>query len=199
MGRANSLEKTLMLGKIEGRKRRGQQGMRYLKASMDHWNIEGITDSMDMNLCKDWEGLGNLVCCSPWGCEELDMTLGLHKCNTCSLIHYLSFKSQTFFFFFGRWIMAWQKRKWMKVCLLLISFQQPSQLKSSFPGSALVKNLPANAAGARDMGLISGLRRSPGTGSGSPLQSSCLENPIDKGDWWAIVHGVTKSWTRLSY
>ena len=66
--------------------------------------------------------------------------------------------------------------------LIALSFQQPSQRKSTFPGGAVVNNLPANAAGVRDVGLISGLRRSPGTGSGSPFQS-CLENPIDRGAW----------------
>ena len=49
-----------------------------------------------------------------------------------------------------------------------------------------------------DLGLIPGSGRSPGEGNGNPLQYSCLENPMDGGTWWAIVHGVTKSWTRLS-
>ena len=64
-----------------------------------------------------------------------------------------------------------------------------------FPGGSVVKNLPADAG---DTGLIPGSGRSPGGGNGSPLQSSCLENPLDRGAWWATVHGVTKSWTRLS-
>ena len=63
MQRADSLEKTLMLGKIESR-RRGQQSMTWL---------DGITDSMDMNLSKLHEGQGSLVCCSPWGQKESDM------------------------------------------------------------------------------------------------------------------------------
>ena len=47
------------------------------------------------------------------------------------------------------------------------------------------------------MGLIPGLGRSPGGGQGNPLQYSCLENPMDRGTWWATVHSVKKSWTRL--
>ena len=51
---------------------------------------------------------------------------------------------------------------------------------------------------AGDLGLIPGLGRSPKEGHGSPLQYSCLENSVDRGAWWAVVHGVTKSRTRLS-
>ena len=50
---------------------------------------------------------------------------------------------------------------------------------------------------AGDQGLIPGLGRSPGGGHGNPLQYSCLENPMDRGAWWATVHGVMKSHTRL--
>ena len=68
MRRADSLEKTLMLGKIEGRRRRGQQRMRQL---------DGITDSMDMSLGglrQLVNAQGSLACCSPWSHKELDMT-----------------------------------------------------------------------------------------------------------------------------
>ena len=53
----------------------------------------------------------------------------------------------------------------------------------------MVKNLPANAG---DSGSVPGLGRSPGEGSGNPLQYSCLGNPMDRGAWWATVHGATK-------
>ena len=59
-----------------------------------------------------------------------------------------------------------------------------------FPGGANVKNLSANAGDIRDTGSVPGLGRSPGEGNGYPLQYSCLENPMDRGAWWATVHGV---------
>ena len=57
---------------------------------------------------------------------------------------------------------------------------------------SMVKNLPASAG---DVSSIPGSEKSPGEGNGNPLQYSCLENPMDRGAWWAIVHGVTKSCT----
>ena len=60
-----------------------------------------------------------------------------------------------------------------------------------FSGELVVKNLPANAGDIRDAGLIPGWGRSPGEGNGKPLQYSCLGNPMDRGAWWATVHGVT--------
>ena len=62
----------------------------------------------------------------------------------------------------------------------------------------MVKNAPVNAGEARDVGLTPGLGQSLGEGNGNPLQYSCLENFIDRGAWQAMVHGFTKSWTRLS-
>ena len=57
----------------------------------------------------------------------------------------------------------------------------------------MVKNPPVNAGDVRDVGLIPGLRRSPGGGHGNPLQYSCLENPMGRGAWWATVHRVPQS------
>ena len=58
-----------------------------------------------------------------------------------------------------------------------------------FPGGSVIKNPPANA---RDSGSILGSGISPGEGNGNPLQCSCLENPLDRGTWWATVHGLAK-------
>ena len=57
----------------------------------------------------------------------------------------------------------------------------------------VVKNLPANAGDIRDVGSIPGLGRSPGGGHVNPPQYSCLESPLHRGAWRAIVHGVAKS------
>ena len=57
-----------------------------------------------------------------------------------------------------------------------------------FSGGKVVKNLPANAGGIRDSGSIPGSGRCPGGGNRNPLQHSCLENPMDRGAWWAKVH-----------
>ena len=58
----------------------------------------------------------------------------------------------------------------------------------------VVKNFTANA---EDLGSIPGLGRSSGEGNGNPLQCSCLGNHMDRGAWWATIHGVAKSWTGL--
>ena len=67
-----------------------------------------------------------------------------------------------------------------------------------FPSGSVVKNPPANAAAEGDVISIPGWGRSPGEGNGNSLQYSCLENSMDRGDWRATVHGVTKSQTGLS-
>ena len=64
----------------------------------------------------------------------------------------------------------------------------PLKSQKGFPGGSKVK---ASACNAGDLGLIPELGRSPGEGNGSPLQYSCLENPMDGGAWWATVHGVS--------
>ena len=61
----------------------------------------------------------------------------------------------------------------------------------------MVKNHSANAGDITEVGLIPGSVRSPGGGHGNPPQHSCLENPMDRGAWWASVLGVTKGWTQV--
>ena len=81
------------------------------------------------------------------------------------------------------------KGKSLPSCLASIT------LDFGLPRWLRVKNQPANAG---DIGSIPGSGRSPGEGNGNLIQYSSLENPMDRETWWATVHGVAKSWTRLS-
>ena len=67
--------------------------------------------------------------------------------------------------------------------------------KTELPRWLSGKESPANAGDTGDVGSISGTEKSPRGGNGNPLRYSYLENPTDKGNWWATVHRVTKSWT----
>ena len=82
-------------------------------------------------------------------------------------------------------------RFWLKYFKFFTMMEKSMKYLSTgkgFPGGA--KNPPVNAGGVRDMGLIPGLRRSPGGGHGNSLQYTCLENPMDRGAWWTTVHRV---------
>ena len=75
----------------------------------------------------------------------------------------------------------------------MLAYQQNAYTYTrGFPGGSEVK---ASAYNTGDPGSIPGFGRSPGEGNGNPLQYSCLENPMDRGAWWATVHGVAKSQT----
>ena len=103
---------------------------------------------------------------------------------SCALINIefiQSYKSQT-------QVLSFKLNIWILFIYLVISVL-------GFPCGSVVKNLSANVG---DMGLIPGSGRSPGGGNGNPLQYSCLGNPMDRGAWQATVHGIAKSWTRLS-
>ena len=71
-----------------------------------------------------------------------------------------------------------------------ITYIHVSHTHRTSPDGSVVKNVAADIG---DPGLILGSGRSPGEGNGHPLQYSCLENPMDRGAWWALVHGVTKN------
>ena len=68
-------------------------------------------------------------------------------------------------------------------------------LLTGFPGGSVGKESACNVGDTGDVCSISGSGRSPGEGHGNPLQYSCLENPMDRGGWWATVHEVAKSQT----
>ena len=74
MRRADSFEKTLMLGKIEGGRRRGQQRMRWLDGIMSLMDMDGLDGHEFEQAPEVDDGQGSLECCSPWGCKEPDMT-----------------------------------------------------------------------------------------------------------------------------
>ena len=74
----------------------------------------------------------------------------------------------------------------------LLELDPPTSKGMGFPGDSAVKNMPINAG---DVVSIPGSGRFPGEGNGSPHQYSCLGNPMDRGAWWATVHGVAKEST----
>ena len=71
---------------------------------------------------------------------------------------------------------------------------QYAQEPRGFPGGAVVKNPPANAGDARDVGSVPASERFPGVRNGNPLQYSHLDKSMDRGAWQATVHGVAKTW-----
>ena len=91
---------------------------------------------------------------------------------------------------------VWRSRKRSAKDVNLRTIFGHSTIKLGFPVAQRLKRLPASACNSGDLGSILGLGRSPGEGNGNPLQYSCLENSMDGGAWWAIVHGLTKSQTR---
>ena len=93
----------------------------------------------------------------------------------------ISFTGRWIFYHCGLKTQEWPARPLpLRICVWV---------KRAFPGGAEVK---VSACSAGDLGSIPGSGRSPGEGNGNPLQYSCLENPMDGGAWWAIVHGVTE-------
>ena len=76
------------------------------------------------------------------------------------------------------------------MCVLKFMNIEPCEFIMGFPGASVVKNLPAKAG---DADLIPGSGRFPGEGHGNPLQYSYLGNPMNRGAWWATVHGISKS------
>ena len=177
----NSLEKLLMLGKTEGRRRRGWQRRRC---------SESITDSMDMNLSKLWgdsEGQGSLACCSPWGYKELDTTQQLNNKNNNKRTKIKLWRAASLSGGSGKEFIA-------------LPFPAPRDHPRRLPRWLSGKEIHLPMQEIQEIGFWSlSWETSSGEGNGNALQYSCLENPMDRGAWWATVHGVTKSRTRLSH
>ena len=89
----------------------------------------------------------------------------------------------------ARWATVHGVRELDTTELLALSLSLHKQSIMGFPGDSAMKNLLANAG---DMCMIPGSGRSPAGGNGNPLQYSCLGNPMDRGAWWATVHGIAE-------
>ena len=213
MWRTDSLEKTLMLGKIEGRKRRGWQRMRWL---------HGITDSVDMSLSKlqqlvmateAWHALIGVAKNQTWLSNWTELNEGFASYlyifawfiplnliwQDPKILLVLVFPLSVLFSEFsllnrsvGRTCLQY-RRPWLDSWVRKIPWRRdrlPTPVFLGFPCGSAGKESTCNAG---DLGPIPGLGRSPGEVKGYTLQYSGLKNSMD-----SIVHGVTKSWTWLN-
>ena len=171
------------------------------------------------------EGQGSLVCSSPWGHKESDDTEQLNwtvfyclpgevlsqpfltlpfswlplfpLCSLSPFSFSSSFTSAFFFSLLQKYLPHKLVNNCMNIWFLLRAFHQGRTSHVAL----VVKNLPANAGDITDMGSIPGSGRSPGEGHGNSFQYSCLENPMDRGAWWAMStgsHRVRYDWSDLA-
>ena len=97
------------------------------------------------------------------------------------------------------WLKNFIYTRWISFGYQLQTYIVPVFNNVCFPGPLVVKNLPACARDIRDAGSVFGSGWSSGGGHGNPLQYFCLENPMDRRDWWATVHGVAQSQTQMKW
>ena len=169
MQRANLSKKTLMLGKIEGKRRRGQQSIKW---------IDSITNSMDTNLSKLWEIVENR---GAWSAIVYGVTN-----NWTQLSDWTTTTEIRVVFQMSHLILQSFFHEWGASVAWFSNFSRETGISYLLGGS----DNKESACNARDLCSIPGLGRSPREENSYPLQYSGLENSMD-----CIVHGVAKSWT----
>ena len=124
-------------------------------------------------------------------CPSSCLVVSLSRSLWCQLMSLLVILTLITWLRCGQMSLYSLPHKWdAKSCPHSVGEELSGTFWRGFPSGSEVK---ASACNAGDLGLISGLGRSPGEGNGNPLQYSCLENPMDRGAWWATVHGVAES------